>query len=223
MLQLQCQSDLDSGFCALILVVVFSVCFIDLLFCNYVFRLFYTLLIINHIFCFLNTLLIFYYIFYFLHTRLFVYIFPTSSTAAPSASSTPVQLRLAENTGKCLVTHEEFKTNGAPIEINSCNSSERWTYKNGTTPIELAGGSTRYCIDSGSDKPQNGDLLAIRQCDGSRPQTWNYNDAQKQFSQTGADGKKLCIDVTNAKVDDGTLLQVFTCTDGNTNQAWVNK
>ncbi|KAJ8514792.1 hypothetical protein ONZ45_g7697 [Pleurotus djamor] len=151
----------------------------------------------------------------------------SKSTSAPSATTTsrPAQLHLVEDKTKCITTANNVKKDGVPVELDQCSGSTAaisWLFNNGPTTIQVTDANKPFCIDSGPDMPQNGDLVVLRGCDGTAAQKWNYDTKQSQFYQlVGAD--KLCIDLTNAKIEDGNQLQMFTCTDTNTNQAWVTQ
>ncbi|KAJ8514789.1 hypothetical protein ONZ45_g7698 [Pleurotus djamor] len=149
----------------------------------------------------------------------------TSTSSAVSSSSTarPAQLHLVEDKNKCITTANNVKRDGVPVELNRCSGSSNaisWLSNAGSTTIQTTDAGRTYCVDSGSDMPQNGNLIVLRGCDGSAAQQWTYDTQQSQFYQrVGAD--KLCLDLTNAKIEDGNQLQMFSCTDTNTNQAWA--
>ncbi|KAJ8519775.1 hypothetical protein ONZ45_g3309 [Pleurotus djamor] len=155
-----------------------------------------------------------------------------SSTPSPSSASTsnpattssrPAQLHLVEDKTKCITTANNVKKDGVPVELNECSGSTpaiSWTLNNDATTIEVVDANQPFCVDSGSDMPKNGDLVVLRGCTGTVSQKWDYDTKQSQFYQrVGAD--KLCLDLTNAKIENGNQLQMFDCTDTNTNQAWV--
>jgi hypothetical protein len=45
-----------------------------------------------------------------------------------------------------------------------------------------------------------------------------YNTDDDRIAVTG---RGLCLDLTDGKTDNGNPLQVWTCTDHNTNQIWT--
>ncbi|KAJ8514796.1 hypothetical protein ONZ45_g7693 [Pleurotus djamor] len=147
----------------------------------------------------------------------------TSSAASSTATSRPAQLHLVEDKGKCITTANNLKKDGAPVILGECSGSTpalAWRSTSGSTTMQFTDDNKDLCIDSGSDVPQNGDLLTIRGCDGSFGQKWTYDTTQSQFYQL-VNGVKMCVDLTNANIVDGNQLQSFVCTDTNTNQAWV--
>ena len=65
--------------------------------------------------------------------------------------------------------------------------------------------------------PGNGVQMKIWECySGLAQQTWYYTDDNRIAVQ----GYGQCLDLTGGRLDNGNIVQSWTCTDGNTNQIW---
>ncbi|KAL0066350.1 hypothetical protein AAF712_006609 [Marasmius tenuissimus] len=65
-----------------------------------------------------------------------------------------------------------------------------------------------------------GAAAVVQDCNGSNEQNWVYSVGSSAAQQLKVNGDK-CLDVQNGRNADGTKLQVWTCTNGNTNQLWT--
>ncbi|KAJ3521431.1 hypothetical protein NM688_g9017 [Phlebia brevispora] len=100
-----------------------------------------------------------------------------------------------------------------------CNSTgaQNWVINSGSTAVQLAG--TNYCLDAG-DSPANGVQMKIWECYSSlAAQTWYYTDDNR----IALENQGLCLDLTNGSTDDGTIMQIWACTDDNSNQVWTDQ
>ncbi|KAL1762545.1 ricin B lectin domain-containing protein [Schizophyllum commune] len=146
------------------------------------------------------------------------------TVTAPSGSTTPVTppsstgqaLHPNGNTGKCLDVQGNVQANGTPVDIYDCNGSsgQKWVLSRGSTAVKLAG--TNFCLDAG-ESFANGAGMKIWQCySGLAQQSWYYTDDNR----LAVESKGQCLDLTGGILDNGKLMQTWTCTDGNTNQIW---
>ncbi|KAJ7466133.1 ricin B lectin domain-containing protein [Mycena galericulata] len=75
--------------------------------------------------------------------------------------------------------------------------------------------NSRKCLTAGS--PTNGAPVVIEDCEhtGATSQSWILSGSTLQIFGN------MCLDVKNGATADGTQLQVWTCTEGDTNQQWT--
>ena len=66
--------------------------------------------------------------------------------------------------------------------------------------------------------PANGVGMKIWQCfDGLPAQQWFYTDDNR----IALENQGQCLDLTNGSTNDGTIMQIWACTDQDTNQVWT--
>ena len=83
-----------------------------------------------------------------------------------------------------------------------------------TSPSLLYGhNDAGFCLTA--EGTQNGAVVEIEQCNNLANQIWTFENG----SVTMFNGTK-CLDVKDGVKADGTLLQLWDCTSGNTNQQW---
>ncbi|KAL1708044.1 ricin B lectin domain-containing protein [Schizophyllum commune] len=142
----------------------------------------------------------------------------TASSASPS--QTPTQqgqaLHPNGNNGKCLDVQGNVQANGTPVDIYDCNgtSAQQWVLTRGSTAVRLA--NTNFCLDAGSNIGNQVGMKLWQCYSGLAQQTWYYTDDNRIAVQ----GYGQCLDLTGGRLDNGNIVQTWTCTDGNTNQIW---
>ncbi|WWC93767.1 hypothetical protein V866_000603 [Kwoniella sp. B9012] len=149
----------------------------------------------------------------------------TSISASPaftSPSSPPSQYLLIHPNGqrnKCLDVAGNKHDNGTRVQIYDCNGTgaQRWLIDKGKTKLRLKG--TDFCLDAGLE-PQDFTGLKIWKCfDGLFDQDfWYTEDDRIALTDRG-----LCLDNKDGILDNGGTVQLYRCTDFNTNQVWVTE
>ena len=67
--------------------------------------------------------------------------------------------------------------------------------------------------------PGNGVQMKIWECySGLAAQTWYYTGDKRIALYNG----NQCLDLTNGSTNDGTVMQTWQCTTGDTNQVWTD-
>jgi glucosylceramidase len=147
----------------------------------------------------------------------FTYTLPTKTSATftwKAGAGNPNPGRTGAVTGlggKCADVAGSSTTNGATVQLYTCNGTgaQQWTV--GTDGTLRALGK---CLDVNAASTTDGTKIQLWDCNGSAAQTWT----------AGADGTLRalgkCLDVTGNVSTDGTPLQLWTCFAG-ANQRWV--
>ncbi|ACU75716.1 glycoside hydrolase family 3 domain protein [Catenulispora acidiphila DSM 44928] len=133
-------------------------------------------------------------------------------TVSPSTAGVPTVPYVGQG-GKCLDLAADDNTNGAKVEIYTCNntSGQSWSH--------LADGTLRSagkCMDVKGAGTANGTLVQIYDCNGTGAQVWKSGSNGSLINP--ASGK--CLDDPKSSTTDGTQLQIWDC-NGNSNQSWV--
>ncbi|KXN87394.1 Endo-1,4-beta-xylanase A [Leucoagaricus sp. SymC.cos] len=126
------------------------------------------------------------------------------------------QIHPSYDEDKCLDVRESGFADGTPVDIFDCNGTpaQNWVIQPGTTQVKLAG--YNLCLDAGVN-PMNGTKMKIWTCYPGLPaQTWYYTDDKR----IALKGKGFCLDLTNGSSENFNVVQVWKCTNGNTNQIW---
>ena len=104
---------------------------------------------------------------------------------------------------------------GARITIDACDgaSPQTWVINNGETTVKYTGANS--CVTAGG--LSDGARLYLEACIPNQvTQTFYYtNDLRIAVENQG-----LCVDLPSGDKTPGNALQVWTCTDNNTNQIW---
>ena len=122
-----------------------------------------------------------------------------------------------------------------PLFSYDCNGtgSQNWVLNKANTAVQLAG--TNFCLDAGSSAsslphfdilfmvlvyigPSNGTQMKIWTCFSNLPaQEWYYTDDNR----IALTNQGFCLDDTNGSLDDGTITQIWQCTDNDVWQIWT--
>ncbi|KAL0955592.1 hypothetical protein HGRIS_001828 [Hohenbuehelia grisea] len=152
-------------------------------------------------------------------------VFITASIAAVSAipakrqaaSTRAVQLHPNGVATKCLDVAANKQANNTPVQIFDCNGSgaQAWNLIPGSTHVRLNG--TNFCLDAG-DSPASGTQMKIYTCFENLPaQEWFWTTDDR----IALENQGQCLDMTNGNLANGTPVQIWKCTDSNTNQIWT--
>jgi predicted alpha-1,2-mannosidase len=125
-----------------------------------------------------------------------------NTVAPPSPRTGPVTSGVSS--GLCLDDSQSSTTDGNPVDIYDCNSTDAqsWTIAPDGTIRTLG-----KCLDAWQSGTTNGTVIDLYECNGSGAQQWSL----------GADGSLvnpesgLCLDDPNATTSEGTQLQLYTC------------
>ncbi|WP_441251080.1 ricin-type beta-trefoil lectin domain protein [Kitasatospora sp. McL0602] len=136
-----------------------------------------------------------------------VYNTPTVPGSSPSAITSGVQA------GRCLDDNKAVITDGNPVQIWDCNSTNAQTWTAGTDgSIQVLG----HCLDDSNSGTANGTIIQLWTCTGSPAQKWlPRGDGSIVNPQSGK-----CLDMPNANVTSGTRPQLYEC-NGTPAQKWV--
>ncbi|KAG7087982.1 hypothetical protein E1B28_012022 [Marasmius oreades] len=138
-------------------------------------------------------------------------------------------------TNKCIDLTDGNINNGNQLQVWTCdpnNSNQRWTASSSSPPppVELVrfqlatvAPQSSLCI-GGASSDVDGTTVTLASCGDLNTVNWilppmgaNHNTFTGQIKST--DGKK-CLDVRDGNPTNGGLVQIWSCTDGNTNQLW---
>jgi len=111
--------------------------------------------------------------------------------------------------------------NGSAVDVYECNGSNTqvWGWNgNALTSVNPVDGS-QWCLDAGTQSQwANGVKMKIWQCFSDLPQqTWTPTTTVGPIQLTNAN---FCLDLTNGVTTNQNILQIWTCTTGDTNQSW---
>ena len=85
--------------------------------------------------------------------------------------------------------------------------------------VVTPGANAGLCLTANSGV--NGAGVTIQTCIDAPSQVWNFTLVDNGSSVTVSTfNNTFCLDVTNGVNADGTLVQVWECVPGNTNQEW---
>ncbi|KAF7341849.1 hypothetical protein MSAN_02040400 [Mycena sanguinolenta] len=138
-------------------------------------------------------------------------------------------------TDKCIDLTNGLITDGNVLQIWTCsenNQNQEWTGTpdpDNTQTVTLSGGdisansSGPFCITAASDT--DGAAVILTQCasftslypDGNI--TWVVPTPPLTGTISTFGGSK-CLDVPNGSMTNGVQMQIWSCTEGNTNQVW---
>ncbi|KAJ7211645.1 carbohydrate-binding module family 13 protein [Mycena pura] len=148
-----------------------------------------------------------------------------ASLDARAGAPIPVPVRPILDTSKCMGIVGGVYANGTQVDIFDCNesASQSWEIDGGTLPgptsiSSATTGTDTYCLDAGVPADYaDGVQMKIWKCfDGLAQQTWNKMESgQIQLANTN-----FCLDLTNGDLTNRNVLQLWTCTAGDTNQIW---
>jgi len=136
-----------------------------------------------------------------------------------------VRIHFNNNPCLCVVAGTAQSTstfsNGLALTLQNCNSASpdpgtQWAFSRGNTAITTQPGGA-FSFDSGNN-PTSGTKLKIWQSyPGIPAQSWYYT-ADSRIALTGSG---LCLDLPGGVTTPGTVLQLWKCSTGNTNQVWT--
>ncbi|KAJ7628943.1 hypothetical protein FB45DRAFT_919611 [Roridomyces roridus] len=104
-------------------------------------------------------------------------------------------------------------TTGTPTSTSTTPTSTPPTATPTATTYIHPTANAAKCIAAASNA--DGAVVEIEDCATTTSQQWTVSGATLQIF-----GNK-CLDVTNGATADGTKMQIWTCTSGNTNQMWT--
>ncbi|TFK20833.1 hypothetical protein FA15DRAFT_759106 [Coprinopsis marcescibilis] len=134
-------------------------------------------------------------------------------TSLTMVETGPFRIHPSSFPDKCFDVRGGIFGNGSPVQIYECNGSpsQAWVFDYEIDRIRLAG--MDWCLDAGNPPFVNGAKVKIWGCTSRiDAQSWRWYS----FGKTGLVGinladTNLCLDLTEGKVDNGTLIQLWTC------------
>ncbi|KAL1747264.1 carbohydrate-binding module family 13 protein [Schizophyllum fasciatum] len=104
---------------------------------------------------------------------------------------------------------------GARVTIDACDGArpQTWALTSGETSVKYTGANS--CITAGG--LANGARLYLEACIPKQAtQTFYYTTDLR----LAVENQGLCVDLPSGDKTPGNALQIWQCTDGNTNQIW---
>lgn len=143
-----------------------------------------------------------------------VFAFGYTSNGAVAGARAP----LRSSTGLCVDNPGNSTTNGARLQLWTCNNSDaqkiEWTYDN--RGKFRPNTSQEFCIDNANNSSANGNPIQIYQCLNNSPQQWVFrSDGSIYNPPTGK-----CLDNPGNSATTGTQLQLYDC-NGSAAQVWT--
>lgn len=115
--------------------------------------------------------------------------------------------------GLCVAPAALATTNGAPLQLSTCNGSASQTFLSPSRTGPLIGTPSGRCLDVQNAATANGTPVQIYDCNGTAAQSWTI----ARGGAVTALGK--CLDVTNKGTTAGTPVDLYSCT-GTAAQQW---
>jgi hypothetical protein len=75
--------------------------------------------------------------------------------------------------------------------------------------------SSSLCLAVSGEATANGSAVVVATCNGSASQSWTFEGGTLRVYGT------KCLDVPSGNTTNGTKMQIWDCTTGNTNQTWA--
>jgi hypothetical protein len=115
--------------------------------------------------------------------------------------------------GKCVDVSGASSTNGARIQLWTCNgtAAQSWLVGNPDNSIQAMG----KCMDVSGAATTNGGVVQLFDCNGTNAQKWTASNGQLINTGSGR-----CLDATGLSSADGTPLQIWDCA-ASANQQWT--
>ncbi|KAH6871960.1 ricin B lectin domain-containing protein [Coprinopsis sp. MPI-PUGE-AT-0042] len=121
---------------------------------------------------------------------------------------------------KCLDVRGAVFANGTPVQIYDCNgtNAQSWIWDNlFRTHIRLAG--TNFCLDAGASA--DGTQMKIWECyDNLAQQDWAFDGNRIRLSGIRNTPLNNCLDLTDGRLENSNVIQVWQCSENNPNQGW---
>jgi len=134
------------------------------------------------------------------------------------------------NSTRCVDLTGGSQASGTPLQIWTCqsdNTNQKWfgTYASYKPPSN----AVSFRLHSGTQDVTDRQLVVLAEsATNNQPVVIDYEDLDNSNydwvyngSQLASSDGRQCLDVTDGVDADGTSLQVYQCTAGNTNQEWV--
>lgn len=143
------------------------------------------------------------------------------SAAALTASGT-AQSDLSQNTQgvltarvnakACLDVVDQSTQSGAAVQLWTCNQAVNQTWRLKSNTVQVYG---KLCLTASGTS--NGSAVTVTLCNtADDTQSWKTKGAMLVNTASGR-----CLDVQDGGVANGTRLQIWDCSKGNSNQTWT--
>ncbi|KAF8179561.1 ricin B lectin domain-containing protein [Mycena galopus ATCC 62051] len=130
-----------------------------------------------------------------------------------------VSLSLVSDPSLCIAA--SANSTSAPVTVENCSSnSTTQTWIGLGIGIIKSEANTDLCLATNGDATSAGTKLVLSECSQTDPaNAWDLDWQAGRVENVPA--SNMCIDLTDGKEIPGTQLQIWNCTEGNTNQNWV--
>jgi chitinase len=135
---------------------------------------------------------------------------PQPSSPPPSGSFELI----SATDGRCLDDPGSNTTSGTQFDVWTCHhgSNQEFTYNSSTKALQFLG----KCLDVYAGASTDGTKVEVWSCNGHSSQAWTFNSNGTITTPTGK-----CLDVTGGGSSaNGSLVEIWTCASGASNQKW---
>uniref|UniRef100_A0A7S1AY00 Ricin B lectin domain-containing protein n=1 Tax=Noctiluca scintillans TaxID=2966 RepID=A0A7S1AY00_NOCSC len=132
--------------------------------------------------------------------------------------SSGISMRLGVDFKKCFDLAGGNTANGATIQVWDCNGlwNQKWVFEDWQIKPAY---DTSKCIDAGGLTP--GNPLMIWDCNGYAQQIFGYDyNMQTMYLAQSSSDASLCVDLSGGSSNDGTAIEIWSCT-GCWNQQFI--
>ncbi|MEV6795790.1 RICIN domain-containing protein [Streptomyces sp. NPDC051320] len=121
----------------------------------------------------------------------------------------PAVIEVHAANGKCLDVQSSGKTNGAPVQVYTCNktAAQQWQIYGDDHGLHLQNVNSHKCLDVSGNDAVNGTKIQIWTCNSTPAQTWEYNLRATTSLKSVGTGK--CLDLHT--FGNGLNAQLYTC------------
>jgi len=139
-----------------------------------------------------------------------------------SGAAESLNIHPTSNGAKCVGILGGTYADGSAVDIFDCNGSntQKWQWNGNSLMSTNPADGSQWCLDAGVNSQwANGVHMKIWQCFSGLPQqTWTPDTSSGIIKLTTAN---FCLDLTNGVTTNQNVLQIWTCSGGNTNQIWT--
>jgi glucosylceramidase len=155
---------------------------------------------------------------------------PASSTGGNGGINPATWYQVANaNSGKCVDATNGGTSNGTPVQQWTCatgNANQEWQFQptsNGYYEVVTRNApGEAWDVTGGSGATGDGIPIQLWSYGGGTNQQWKpVQQANGSYTFVARNSGTECLDVTNRSTSDGTALQQWTCTAGDTAQAFT--
>lgn len=143
---------------------------------------------------------------------------PVPSTPARGGPSKETSLVVGVGSGRCLTTTDPAGTQLAIADCITGDEPQNWSYDTATQTMFAVVAGTTYCLDAEGSGAGNGVRIVGWSCTGQPNQRWTVDQAKRTI--VGIPSGR-CLSVQGAETNNGAPVELWDCSDTNTNQQWI--